>query len=37
MDFRKTSITLESTDMFDSIKIEIWALRDGLVGKALDA
>lgn len=37
MDFRKASIILENTDMFNSIKIEIWALRDGLVGKVLDA
>lgn len=37
MDFRKAPITLENTDMFNGIKIKIWALRDGLVGKALDA
>lgn len=37
MEFRKAPITLENTDKFNSIKIKIWASRDGLVGKALDA
>lgn len=37
MDFRKAPITLENTDMFNSTKIQIWALRDGLVSNALDA
>lgn len=37
MEFRKAPITLENTDMFNSIKIKIWALRDRSVGKGLDA